>query len=32
MNSSNSEPKLLTTEQILAANEKDYMNEAQLFF
>jgi DnaK suppressor protein len=32
MNPSNSEPKLLTTEQILTATEKDYMNDDQLLF
>jgi DnaK suppressor protein len=32
MNPLNAESKLLTTEQILAASEKDYMNEDQLFF
>ncbi|MFT7388579.1 MAG: DnaK suppressor protein [Candidatus Endobugula sp.] len=32
MNSSNAEPNFLTTEKILAATEKDYMNEDQLAF
>jgi DnaK suppressor protein len=32
MNLPNFESKLLTTEKILAATEKDYMNEEQLFF
>ena len=32
MSASDSEPKLLTKEQILASNEQDYMNEEQLAF